>query len=218
MTAHPETIRLVGSAHTVSCPTAETPVTALEEKRRVLKRLACRKLAPPGVFRAVRRYRVSLTMEIERGSHRAGSGPEQRSNMSKTKPGGRPDPGTIEVIQVSSAKPGRKPLPWSMSRHARSRTLPSSSASAIAGSSCSSSPARCRSRPPPRRPRNRSRNRDGRAGPAPAPGEVVLALWASPGRVDEVRKLVEQWGFQQRGAASPAASENCPRRSRTPRC
>ena len=49
--------------------------------------------------------------------------------------------------------------------------------------------------------------------PEPAPGEAVLALWAPPGRLDEVVKLVEQWGFQQRAVpppASPAAGEDSP--------
>lgn len=43
--------------------------------------------------------------------------------------------------------------------------------------------------------------------PEPAPGEAVLALWAPPGRVDEVVKLVEQWGFEQRAAPKPPARE-----------
>ena len=45
-----------------------------------------------------------------------------------------------------------------------------------------------------------------RSVPAPAAGEAVLALWAPPGRVEEVAKLVEQWGFEQRAAAEDSAA------------
>ena len=54
-------------------------------------------------------------------------------------------------------------------------------------------------KPKPRRAR--------RSVPAPAPSEAVLALLAPPGRVDEVVKLVEQWGFK---TTSPAAREDSP--------
>jgi ParB-like chromosome segregation protein Spo0J len=42
----------------------------------------------------------------------------------------------------------------------------------------------------------------------PSPGEVVLAMWAPPGRVDEATKLVEQWGFERTPGPDRAAPES----------
>ena len=52
-----------------------------------------------------------------------------------------------------------------------------------------------------------------RSVPEPVAGEAVLALWGPPGRVQEVVKLVEQWGFEQR-----AAGEDSPAPEPHPRC
>lgn len=42
----------------------------------------------------------------------------------------------------------------------------------------------------------------------PSPGEVVLAMWAPKGRVEEATKLVEQWGFERSPGADGAAPES----------
>ncbi len=46
--------------------------------------------------------------------------------------------------------------------------------------------------PKARRPRRRISQ--------PSTGEVLLAMWAPPGRMEEARKLVEQCGFEQRAS------------------
>jgi ParB-like chromosome segregation protein Spo0J len=49
-----------------------------------------------------------------------------------------------------------------------------------------------------------------RSVPAPPPSEAVLALWAPPGQVEEVVKLVEQWGFKAASPVAAAASQPHP--------